>query len=228
MNVASTCGFVYEKRPYCLSPQHGLCNGKDLQVTICREGYRWPRILSTIVLFVGSQTIIIQVQFSRIQNGTIYIGTHYHLFLVKLLTCLLTRETQEEAAAICPQDLALKIQKRVSESFIFLHYNCALSSVPKAYFPMHLQPIPFHSFPWYPSEVSEHCRVSVYMCCTSSEVQRQIHVLKCGPEDGPHYACPLHQQGPRLELAQGPLSPNRWKYTREERVREKERREERE
>ena len=27
-------------------------------------------------------------------------------------------------------------------------------------------------------------------------VQRQVHVLKCGPWDGTYYPCPLHQQGP--------------------------------
>lgn len=129
--------FVYEKRPYCFTLHHGLCNGKDLQVTICQEVYRRPRILFTIVLFVGSHTIIIQVHFSRIHNGT-NIHRNTFQFVPSEASCLLTRETQEEAA-ICLHDLALKMQKGVSESFIFLHYNCALSSVPKAHLPLHLQ-----------------------------------------------------------------------------------------
>lgn len=56
-------------------------------------------------------------------------------------------------------------------------------------------------------------------------VQSRVHVLKCGPRDGPYYPCLLHQQGPGARSWLVALClPNRWKCAERER-REREGRE---
>lgn len=73
-----------------------------------------------------------------------------------------------------------------------------------------VRPTTFGAFCLAPSML-DLCFLEVCVCSytlkgpRAAEVQSQVHVLKCGPRDGPYYPCLLHQQGPGARAGSWPF-----------------------
>lgn len=192
---------------------------------VMAKAYKWPYVrkctdgpttIITIVSFLGAtHSLFIQVDLCK---NLKWANRHISPLFLWGASCLLARGENMTTSSHMSTGLEKASRSKggwdVVLLSVHLHYKWAQSSMPLN--PLHTHPsfsfsLALHSHQRCVAVVElEFVRVCG-VCHTSSKTQRQIHVLKCGPRDGPHYACLLHQQGPRLELAHSPLSPNRWK-----------------
>lgn len=98
--------------------------------------------------------------------------------------------------------------------------------MPKAHLPIHLQPTPFHSFPWYPSEV---CVVEWVYMCVARAVRYKGRSMCWNVAPRMATLClPTSPAGTQAGAGSWPFVSKQMENTRVERVRENERREERE